>query len=96
MSFVNSILEMLGRTPGTKPPDSSYSDDAREIHERKRDIQGKKERADAIRAERDLKRSHKWRNRRWASILIVNGLFVLSFQVDVQLIEGSLSASRVE
>jgi ferredoxin-type protein NapH len=95
MSFAASILEMLGREPARKPDDSAYSEDARVIHDKKRDIKGKKERADAIRAERDLKRSHKWRNWRWASIIIVNGLFVLSFALDIQLIEGSMSASRV-
>ncbi len=95
MSFVSSIFEMLGREPAKKPDDSAYTDDARVIHETKRDISGKKARADAIRAERDLKRSNKWRNWRWASIIIVNGLFVLSFALDVQLIEGSMSASRV-
>jgi ferredoxin-type protein NapH len=95
MSFAASILEMLGREPGQKPSNDDYSSDARAIHEKKREISGKKERVAAIKAERDLKRSHKWRNWRWASIIIVNFLFVLSFQFDVQLIEGSLTASRV-
>ncbi|MBL6931693.1 MAG: NapH/MauN family ferredoxin-type protein [Rhodospirillales bacterium] len=95
MSFVSSIFEMLGREPANKPDDSAYSEDALAIHESKRDIKGKKERTAAIRAERDLARSHKWRNWRWASIVMVNGLFVLSFALDVQLIEGSMSASRV-
>lgn len=95
MSFLSSISEMLGREPARKPDDSTYSEDARAIHETKRDIKGKKERTDAIRAERDSHRSHKWRNRRWASIIIINALFMLSFFFDVQLIEGSLSASRV-
>ncbi len=38
--------------------------------------------------------SHKWRNRRWAVLLAVNLLFVLSFWLDIQLLEGSLTASR--
>lgn len=95
MSMLSSIAEMLGRTPGNKPDDSAYSEDARAIHESKRDAKGKKARVAAIKAERDLHPSYKWRNRRWASILIVNALFVLSFSLDIQLIEGSLSASRV-
>ncbi|HEY9081515.1 NapH/MauN family ferredoxin-type protein [Magnetovibrio sp.] len=95
MSMLSSIAEMFGRTPGNKPDDSAYSDDARAMHESKRGTEGKKERVAAIKAERDLHPSHKWRNRRWASILIVNALFVISFSWDVQLIEGSLSASRV-
>lgn len=95
MSMLNSIMEMLGRNPGPKPDDSAYSPGAREVHHAKREIKGKKARVAAIKAERDLKPSHKWRNRRWASIIIVNALFILSFWWDIQLIEGSLSASRV-
>ncbi len=38
---------------------------------------------------------HKWRNRRWAVLIAVNLLFVLSFRFDVQLVEGALTASRV-
>ena len=95
MSMLSSIAEMFGRTPGKKPDDSAYNEGARAMHESKRGAEGKKERVAAIKAERDLHPSHKWRNRRWASILIVNALFVVSFSWDVQLIEGSLSASRV-
>lgn len=95
MSMFSSIAEMFGRSPGKKPDDSAYSPGAHAIHDRKRDIAGKKERAAAIKAERDLDPSYKWRNRRWASIIIVNALFVLSFSLDIQLIEGSMSASRV-
>lgn len=95
MSMLSSIKEMLGRTPDNKPDDSEYSEGARAIHMEKRDVKGKKERIAAIKAERDLKPSFKWRNRRWASIIIVNALFIVSYYFDVQLIEGSLSASRV-
>lgn len=38
--------------------------------------------------------SHKWRNRRWAVLAAVNLLFVLSFWLDIQMLEGSLTASR--
>lgn len=38
--------------------------------------------------------STKWRNRRWAVLLATNLLFVLSFWLDIQLLEGSLTASR--
>jgi hypothetical protein len=36
-----------------------------------------------------------WRNRRWAFLLAVNLLFVVSFYLDIQILEGSLSASRL-
>jgi len=38
--------------------------------------------------------SHKWRNRRWAVLLLVNLLFVVSFWLDIQILEGALTASR--
>jgi len=38
--------------------------------------------------------SRKWKYRRFASIIIINLLFVVSFRFDVQLVEGALTASR--
>ena len=37
---------------------------------------------------------NKWKYRRWASIIIINLMFVVSYSWDVQLVEGSMSASR--
>jgi len=37
---------------------------------------------------------HKWRNRRWITLVLVNLLFVISYYFDVQLVEGALTASR--
>jgi len=37
---------------------------------------------------------HTWRNRRWAVLITVNLLFTISFWADVQLVEGSMTASR--
>ena len=38
--------------------------------------------------------SHKWRNRRWAVLIATNLLFVFSFWLDIQILEGALTASR--
>ena len=38
---------------------------------------------------------HKWRNRRWATLIVINLLFVVSYYFDVQLVEGAMTASRV-
>lgn len=35
-----------------------------------------------------------WRNRRWITLILVNLLFIVSYQLDIQILEGSLSASR--
>lgn len=47
------------------------------------------------RAHRERGKHHRWRNRRWLVLILINLLFVLSYQFDVQLIEGALTASRV-
>ncbi len=38
---------------------------------------------------------HKWRNRRWAFLIFINILFVISFTFDLGVLEGSLSGSRL-
>jgi ferredoxin-type protein NapH len=40
-------------------------------------------------------RRHKWRNIRWAILLSFNFLFFASFFFDIQILEGSLSGSRL-
>jgi len=95
MSMLASIKQLLGAPPPRKPGLREYTAAARNIHSTKRAITGKKERVAAIKAERDAEPSKKWRNRRWASIIVVNLLFVLSYHFDIQLVEGALTASRV-
>jgi ferredoxin-type protein NapH len=43
---------------------------------------------------REAAKVHTWRNRRWAVLIIVNLLFTLSFWLDIQILEGALTASR--
>ena len=38
---------------------------------------------------------HKWRNIRWAILLFFNLLFFASFFFDIQILEGTLSGSRL-
>ena len=45
---------------------------------------------------RDKRRyNHKWRNIRWAVVLGLSLLFMLSFMLDLSILEGSLSGSRL-
>jgi ferredoxin-type protein NapH len=86
VSYLATFAEMLGRAP--RRPDK-VSDEAREIMSNKRI-----RRAELLaELERDIPTT--WRNRRWAVLISVNGLFTLSFWLDIQLVEGSLTASRV-
>jgi len=39
--------------------------------------------------------SYKWRNIRWGVLLLFNFLFFVSFFLDIQILEGSLSGSRL-
>jgi len=91
MGLRSSLKTLLGAEPGR--PDR-ITPSAQAVHERKRQIKGA-ERARQIKAAHAEAPSQKWRWRRWSSILLVNLLFVASYQFDVQLIEGALTASRV-
>ena len=95
MGMMSSIAMMLGREPGGRLENDQVDPEAAAIMEAKFAKGTTKERRAKLKAEHDAKSSHKWRNWRWFSIIVVNLLFVASFQWDVQLIEGSLTASRV-
>ncbi|MEW5992778.1 MAG: NapH/MauN family ferredoxin-type protein [Candidatus Zixiibacteriota bacterium] len=88
--FKESLLQLLGKTP-TKPKPEDFSPEVKQIHLYKR---GEKVTLEEIRAEHLAHHSHKWRNRRWATLIAVNLLFVVSYYFDVQLLEGALTASR--
>jgi ferredoxin-type protein NapH len=87
---LDSLLVMLGREPKRS---AQISEQARNIHQLKRlskaEFEATKEHARA----HGLK-NNKWRNRRWAVLLFANLLFVVSFWLDIQILEGSLTASR--
>ncbi|TAN55198.1 MAG: NapH/MauN family ferredoxin-type protein [Magnetospirillum sp.] len=91
MGLLSSLKIMLGAAP-ERP--RTYTPEAAAMHEAKRQIKGP-ERAREIKAAHAEHRSHKWRNIRWATLIAVNMVFVLSYRFDVQLVEGSLTASRV-
>ena len=87
MAFLDDVAMMFGRAP-RKPKEVS---DAAEI------LHGRKRRAHVTQLLEEA-RAHPpgttWRNRRWAVLIGVNLLFTLSFWLDIQIVEGSLTASR--
>ncbi|MDA8229936.1 MAG: NapH/MauN family ferredoxin-type protein [Magnetospirillum sp.] len=91
MKLLDSLRIMLGAAP-VRP--TAYTEAAAAIHEAKRRVKGA-ERARAIKATHSETRKNTWRNRRWAVLIAVNLLFVVSYRFDVQLVEGALTASRV-
>lgn len=89
--LLDQIMVMLGREPRKGGP---ITPAAQQIH-----ILQRKTNKELVRQERAMARekkgvSHHWRNRRWAVLIAVNLLFVLSYHFDVQILEGALTASR--
>jgi len=89
--FRDQVLVMFGREP--KKP-AAITERAIQVHELKRmtnktDLQAAK---DHMRAHQE--KSTKWRNRRWATLIFANLLFVVSYHLDIQVLEGALTASR--
>jgi ferredoxin-type protein NapH len=87
--FFEQILVMLGREP-KKPAEVTPA--AQKIHVFKRGnrdfiAEKKHARAHAV-------PSHRWRTRRWATLIFANLLFTFSYLLDIQVLEGSLTASR--
>lgn len=95
MSYViESLRQLLGAAP-RKPDPSQVPPEVNATYTEKRKERLTRELLEAKEAERNAhKDRHKWRNRRWAALLIVNLLFVASYFLDVQLLEGALTASR--
>ena len=92
--MTKSLAELLGADP-KKPKADEYTAEAEAMHaEQKAD----KSRHEFIRLEIEQKLAkklpEKWRRRRWAVLIAVNLLFVVSFQLDIQILEGALTASR--
>ena len=91
MSYITeSLAQLFGRAPG-KPAKEQLPPAVQAIYAEKRKHRMTK--AD-VEAARDEGRSTKWRRRRWATLIVVNLLFVVSYYFDVQLLEGALTASR--
>lgn len=85
-----TFLAMLGRAP-RKPV--AFSEEARHIHAAKWADKSLL-RANRERARASHVTSRRWRNWRWAVLAAVNLLFVISFWLDIQMLEGALTASR--
>ncbi len=89
-----SLGEMVGRAP-VRPKTVHISNAVKALYDFKRTPEESKRRTRALKEEKAAAhRSNYWRNWRWASIVFLNLLFVISFKADIQLLEGALTASR--
>ena len=92
MSLRESARILLGGAP-KKPEPADYAPEVRRIHEMKRlDVEHQK----LLKQHAHAGHPHgnTWRRRRWIVLILTNLLFVVSFWLDIQLLEGSLTASR--
>jgi len=89
-----SLVVMLGKEP-KRPTKEDFTEQAIALHKVQR---GDKDRIAHIHAEIAHKKANKipekWRRRRWAVLIAANLLFVLSYKLDIQILEGALTASR--
>ena len=90
--FAESLAQLFGRK-AKRPTPEEITPGAQKVHFHKKPIKFTKAELEAIRVAH-ANSNHKWRNRRWATLLVVNLLFVVSYFLDIQLLEGALTASR--
>ncbi len=90
---VESLRQLFGWKP-TRPSKAEQPERLKQIYQSKR---GKLSKADlqAVHIEHKRPFGNKWQIRRWATLIFINLLFVISYHFDVQLVEGALTASRV-
>ena len=89
---VDLFLGMLGTDP-KKPESADISAEVHRIMEAKRE-DATRRRQEILHERAHHQPRHKWRNRRWIVLTAVNLLFVFSFWLDIQILEGALTASR--
>jgi ferredoxin-type protein NapH len=93
--FIEDVMMMLGRKPEMPTP-AVQSPALRDLLAFKRTPEERAKRKAYIKEEiAHPKQSNWWRNVRWASIIVTNLLFVVSYKLDIQMIEGAMTASRV-
>ena len=93
--IIESLRQIAGIKVG-KPAPETVTPAAKEVHLYKRSHPLTREMLEAAMVEHDKSKGrNKWRNRRWATLVFVNMLFVVSYYFDVQLVEGAMTASRV-
>ena len=84
----NSFAVMFGREP-VKPTPEQQTNAAKGLFRFKREPEQVQKRKRYIKEEKaHFKPGHRWRIRRWVSIILINLLFVLSYQADIQVVEG--------
>ncbi len=92
--LIDSLSVLLGGKPRQAKADE-FTDAAKAHHELRNQKRTAEER-EHIKADRRHKANQPktWRIRRWVVLILVNLIFVVSYKLDVQLVEGALTGSR--
>lgn len=91
--LVDSLRVMTGGEPRRRDK-AEWTPAMREIQEWKNSPEQRNFRRELLYAHEHRKPTFAWRRWRWPSIILINVLFVISYRLDVQLVEGALTASR--
>ena len=87
--FFEQIKVMFGAEP-SKPTEIAPAAQAIHFYKKgNRDLIAEK-----LHARAHAEHKNTWRNRRWITLIIANLLFTFSFFLDIQVLEGALTASR--
>ncbi|MDM8547898.1 NapH/MauN family ferredoxin-type protein [Candidatus Venteria ishoeyi] len=93
-NLIESLLVLFGKKPRRYLPEQQ-TPEVKVIHQYKRSQKLTREMLETVeQAHLESGKRHRWRNRRWLTLIAVNLLFVVSFQLDIQILEGALTASR--
>ncbi|MEI6413566.1 MAG: NapH/MauN family ferredoxin-type protein [Pseudomonadota bacterium] len=92
--FLESLKVLLGFKP-SRPDPGQVLPEVKTAYAEKRRERLTKAKLLTLRHEHRKTCCNSWQKRRWAALILVNGLFVASYHFDVQLVEGALTASRV-
>lgn len=92
--LTRSLGHLLGRAT-QKPGPEDISPEAKEVHTAQRNDKTRIENIHIELAHKaQSKLPEKWRRKRWAVLIFVNLLFLVSYLLDIQMLEGALTASR--
>jgi len=92
-NVLESLAQLFGRAP-RKPRKDELSPAAQKMYFYKKGQKVTKQQLIDLHDEHHKNAKNKWRKRRWLTLIAVNLLFVVSFSLDIQLLEGALTASR--
>jgi ferredoxin-type protein NapH len=96
MSYIGESCRHLMGLAVARPTPDRQSPEVKVIYREKAKERLTRERLEAIEsAHAGTRKRHHWRRRRWTTLILVNLLFVISYRLDVQLVEGAMTASRV-